>query len=136
MTKVYLNTVLSFTFLYKLHDTEHVLYCMYIVAAYECTYMHMSVYFSILYIHTITKYSSTLYIGMGEVFQHHAHTFEKFNLNFHFQCEIHILAPPSMRHSSQRTFQESLGNMTTNVAAATQPTAGGNIGITSSTCMV
>ena len=43
----------------------------------------------------------------------------------------HILAPPSMRHSSQTTFQESLGNMTTS-----QPTAGGNIGITSSTCMV
>ena len=42
----------------------------------------------------------------------------------------HILAPLSMRHSSQITFQESLGNMTTSVAAATQPTASGNIGIT------
>ena len=32
----------------------------------------------------ITKYGSTLYIGMDEVFQHHAHTFEKaftFNVN-------------------------------------------------------
>ena len=37
----------------------------------------------------ITKYGSTLYnIGMDEVFQHHAHTFEKSNLNFHFQCEF------------------------------------------------
>ena len=32
----------------------------------------------------ITKYGSTLYIGMDEVFQHYAHTFEKSNLNFHF----------------------------------------------------
>ena len=30
----------------------------------------------------ITKYGSTLYIGMDEVFQHHAHTFEKSSLNF------------------------------------------------------
>ena len=36
----------------------------------------------------ITKYGSTLYIGMDEVFQHHAHTFEKSDLNFHFQCEF------------------------------------------------
>ena len=36
----------------------------------------------------ITKYASTLYIGMDEVFQHHAHTFEKSDLNFHFQCEF------------------------------------------------
>ena len=36
----------------------------------------------------ITKYGSTLYIGMDKVFQHHAHTFEKSNLNFHFQCEF------------------------------------------------
>ena len=36
----------------------------------------------------ITKYGSTLYIGMDEVSQHHAHTFEKSNLNFHFQCEF------------------------------------------------
>ena len=27
-------------------------------------------------------------IGMDEVFQHHAHTFEKSDLNFHFQCEF------------------------------------------------
>ena len=27
-------------------------------------------------------------IGMGEVSQHHAHTFEKFDLNFQFQYEI------------------------------------------------
>ena len=47
----------------------------------------------------------------------------------------HILAPPSI-DSSQTTFQESLGNITTSVAAATQHTAGDNIGITSSTCMV
>ena len=30
----------------------------------------------------ITKYGSTLYIGIDEVFQHRAHTFDKFNLNF------------------------------------------------------
>ena len=36
----------------------------------------------------ITKYSSTLHLGMEEVFQHHAHTFEKSDLNFHFQCEF------------------------------------------------
>ena len=30
----------------------------------------------------ITKYDSTLYIGMDKVFQHHAHTFEKSDLNF------------------------------------------------------
>ena len=40
----------------------------------------------------ITKYGSTLYIGMDEVFQHHAHTFEKSNLNFHFQCEFSSVA--------------------------------------------
>ena len=27
-------------------------------------------------------------VGMDKVFQHHAHTFEKSNLNFHFQCEF------------------------------------------------
>ena len=43
----------------------------------------------IIFLHFfITKYSSTLYIRMDEVFQHHAHTFEKSNLNFHFQCEF------------------------------------------------
>ena len=36
----------------------------------------------------ITKYGSTLYIGMDKVFQHHAHKFEKSDLNFHFQCEF------------------------------------------------
>ena len=36
----------------------------------------------------ITKYGSTLYIGMDEVFQHHAHTFEKSDLDFQFQCEF------------------------------------------------
>ena len=46
-------------------------------------------FFSIIY---ITKYGSTLYIGMGEVFQHYAHTFEKSNLNFHFQCEFSSVA--------------------------------------------
>ena len=40
----------------------------------------------------ITKYGSTLYIGMDKVFQHHAHTFEKSNLNFHFQCEFSSVA--------------------------------------------
>ena len=39
-------------------------------------------------VHIITKYVSTLYIGMDEVFQHHAQTFEKSDLNFHFQCEF------------------------------------------------
>ena len=43
-------------------------------------------------IHIITKYGSTLYIGMDKVFQHHAHTFEKSNLNFHFQCEFSSVA--------------------------------------------
>ena len=45
----------------------------------------------LLCLHThycITKYGSTLYIGMDEVFQHHAYTVEKSNLNFHFQCEF------------------------------------------------
>ena len=36
----------------------------------------------------ITKYGSTLYIGMDEVLQHHGHTFEKSNLNFWFQYEF------------------------------------------------
>ena len=40
----------------------------------------------------ITKYGSTLYIGMDEVFQHHAHTFEKSDLKFHFQCEFSSVA--------------------------------------------
>ena len=40
----------------------------------------------------ITKYGSTLYIGMDEAFQHHAHTFEKSDLNFHFQCEFSSVA--------------------------------------------
>ena len=40
----------------------------------------------------ITKYSSTLYIGMDGVFQHYAHTIEKFNLNTHFQCEFSSVA--------------------------------------------
>ena len=39
-----------------------------------------------------TKYSSTLYIGMDEGFQHHAHTFKKSDLNFHFQCEFSSFA--------------------------------------------
>ena len=30
----------------------------------------------------ITKYGSTLYIGMDEVSHHHAHTFEKSDLKF------------------------------------------------------
>ena len=38
--------------------------------------------------HSITKYSSTLYIRTDEVSQHHAHTFEKSDLNFQFQFEI------------------------------------------------
>ena len=42
--------------------------------------------------YTITKYGSTLYIGMDEVFQHHTHTFEKSDLNFHFQCEFSSVA--------------------------------------------
>ena len=33
----------------------------------------------------ITKYSSTLYIGMDEVFAHYACTFENSDLHFHFQ---------------------------------------------------
>ena len=37
---------------------------------------------------SLLYHSSTLYIGMDEVFQHHAHTFEKSDLNFHFQCEF------------------------------------------------
>ena len=39
-----------------------------------------------------TKYGSALYIGMDEVFQHHAHKFEKSDLNFHFQCEFSSFA--------------------------------------------
>ena len=34
---------------------------------------------------SITKYSSTLYIGMDEVLAHYACTFENSNLHFHFQ---------------------------------------------------
>ena len=34
---------------------------------------------------TITKYDSTLYIGMDEVLAHYACTFENSNLHFHFQ---------------------------------------------------
>ena len=37
---------------------------------------------------SITKYGSTFYIGMGEVFQDYAHIFEKSDLNFHFQCDF------------------------------------------------
>ena len=33
----------------------------------------------------ITKYGSTLYIGMDEVLAHYACTFENSNLHFHFQ---------------------------------------------------
>ena len=33
----------------------------------------------------ITKYSSTLYIGMDEVLAHYACTFENSDLHFHFQ---------------------------------------------------
>ena len=33
----------------------------------------------------ITKYSSTLYIGMDEVLAHYACTFESSDLHFHFQ---------------------------------------------------
>ena len=29
---------------------------------------------------------------MDEVFQHHAHTFEKSDLNFHFECEFSSVA--------------------------------------------
>ena len=43
-------------------------------------------------LHIITKYDSTLYIRMDEVFQHHARTLEKYNLNFHFQCEVSSFA--------------------------------------------
>ena len=33
----------------------------------------------------ITKYGSTLYIGMDEVLAHYACTFENSNMHFHFQ---------------------------------------------------
>ena len=33
----------------------------------------------------ITKYGSTLYVGMNEVLAHYACTFENFDLHFHFQ---------------------------------------------------
>ena len=33
----------------------------------------------------ITKYGSTLYIGMDEVLAHYACTFKNSNLHFHFQ---------------------------------------------------
>ena len=36
-------------------------------------------------IHIITKYGSTLYIGMDEVLAHYVCTLEKSNLHFHFQ---------------------------------------------------
>ena len=51
-----------------------------------CTNKGMLIYTTIARRHTIiTKYGSTLYIGMDKDFQHHAHTFEKSDLNFHFQ---------------------------------------------------
>ena len=53
-----------------------------------CVCMEVTPCTFIFTINSITKYGSTLYIGMDEVFQHHAHTFEKSNLNFHFQCEF------------------------------------------------
>ena len=31
-------------------------------------------------------------IGMDKVFQHHAHTFQISDLNFHFHCEISSVA--------------------------------------------
>ena len=40
---------------------------------------------SILELAIITKYSSTLYIGMDEVLAHHACIFENSDLHFHFQ---------------------------------------------------
>ena len=51
-------------------------------------YSVLCTYCIIIIIIIIIKYGSTLYIGMDEVFQHHAHTFEKSDLNFHFQCEL------------------------------------------------
>ena len=35
--------------------------------------------------YVITKYDSTLYIGMDEVLAHYACTFENSDLHFHFQ---------------------------------------------------
>ena len=55
--------------------------CLY-GASVSCTCALVSAYID------ITKYGSTLYIGMDEVSQHHGHTFEKSNLNFQFQFEF------------------------------------------------
>ena len=51
----------------------------------------MYVLIAFMYVYCIAKYSSTsLYIGMDKVPQHHGHTFEKSDLNFQFQCEFTI----------------------------------------------
>ena len=50
--------------------------------------VHCSRAFSFRYdsaLFPITKYGSTLYIGMDEVLAHYACTFENSNLHFHFQ---------------------------------------------------
>ena len=66
----------------------HVCMCVCMcVRMYVC--MHVCWYNLCIY---ITKYGSTLYIGMDEVFQHRAHTFEKSDLKFHFQCEFSSVA--------------------------------------------
>ena len=43
----------------------------------QCTQLFWDIY--------ITKYGSTLYIGMDEVLAHYACTFENSDLHFHFQ---------------------------------------------------
>ena len=49
------------------------------------------------------KQLCTLYIGMDEVFQHHAHTFEKSDLNFQFQFSF-LFIPSLYLFLIQRIF--------------------------------
>ena len=48
-------------------------------------FIHWLVCISVLVDRAITKYGSTLYIGMDEVLAHYACTFEDSDLHFHFQ---------------------------------------------------
>ena len=70
--------------------SQYVCMCMYIclvtyVCVYVCMYvLCMWVCFT-MYVLCITKYGSTLYIGMDEVLAHYACTFEISELHFHFQ---------------------------------------------------
>ena len=56
------------------------LFVLYYALVYN--YVYSLLYYAPVY---ITKYGSTLYIGMDKVLAHYACTFENSNLHFHFQ---------------------------------------------------